>query len=120
MAAITDHLKSASAEIAKAADVVRQEIDQLRTKDIDLKNMLEKQAVDLAAKANQHEQEAARSDDDNHTDTQSQATTKGRAKAHHRLDPRQAKPVRVAFYPVTQHRAFLAKSGTIPLWQTKL
>ena len=69
MAAITDHLKSASAEIAKAADVVRQEIDQLRTKDIDLKNMLEKQAVDLAAKANQHEQEAARSDDDNHKST---------------------------------------------------
>lgn len=66
MAAVTDHLKQASTELMKAADLLRQEIDQLRNEDRDLKKMLERQAVELAAAANLREQEATKSDDDNH------------------------------------------------------
>lgn len=58
-----DHLKIASSELAKASNVVRQEIDQLRDESARLQQSADEQIVRMTDEMKIHETEAGRSED---------------------------------------------------------
>jgi vacuolar-type H+-ATPase catalytic subunit A/Vma1 len=59
---VADHLKAAAAELSKAVDLLRHEIDDLRAEERNLRNLLDRQVTSLAQQMHIHDQELKRVD----------------------------------------------------------
>lgn len=63
--AVVDHIRIASAELRKAAELVKQEIDDLRTDEAQSKRDIDSQIADLAQRMRMLETDLRRSDNSN-------------------------------------------------------
>jgi len=59
---VADHLKAAAAELTKAMDLLKREIDDLRAEERNLRTHLERQAASLTQQIHLHNQEMGRLD----------------------------------------------------------
>ena len=71
--AVQDHLKVASAELAKASSLVRQQIDQLRAEESKLQQSVDKQTALLSSEI-QLRQKEINNTDDSHRQAQARST----------------------------------------------